>query len=81
MEAACSSLILVNKYHSIWCNSAVNNMKELVIHILTYVSQLCFMTHQSLELNVASAGKHLKYICQILADTTYKYVDLCCFYT
>jgi len=74
--------MLVTTYHSIWCrNTAVHNMKGLVIYILTYVSQLCYMTHQSFELNVASVVKHLKYICQVLADTTYtyKYVGLSCF--
>jgi len=82
MEEAYSLLILVTTYHNIWCrNSAVHNMKGLVIHILTYVSQLCYMTHQSLKLNMASVGKHMKHIWQVFTDTTRKYVRLSCFYT
>lgn len=82
MEAACTSLMLVTTYHSIWCrNSTVHNMKGLVIHISTYVSQLCYMTHQNLELNMSSVGKHLKFICLVYADTPYNYVGLSCFYT
>jgi hypothetical protein len=74
--------MLVTTYHSIWCrNSAVYNMEGLVIHILTYVSQLCYMTHQILQLNMASVGKHLEYICQVSADKTHKYLGLSFFYT